>query len=62
MVAIFSGFTDPQFADHAIFGKDVLHSTGLLTLPSKKTSWSPPPPNSRDERLRARVTNQIIMS
>jgi hypothetical protein len=32
MVAIFIGLADPQFADHAAVGKDVLHSRGLLTL------------------------------
>ena len=36
MVAVFGGLSDPQFADHAAFGKNVLHSTGLLTLSSKR--------------------------
>jgi hypothetical protein len=33
MVAVLGGFADPQFADNAAFGKNVLHSKGLLTLP-----------------------------
>ena len=32
MVAVSIGFADPQFADHAAIGKNVLHSRGLLTL------------------------------
>ena len=34
MVAVFIGFADPQFADYTAFGKNVLHSEGLLTLSS----------------------------
>ncbi len=32
MLAIFRDLGDPQFADDAAFGKNVLHSKGLLTL------------------------------
>lgn len=32
MLAVLIGFADPQFADHAAIGKNVLHSRGLLTL------------------------------
>jgi hypothetical protein len=31
VIAIFRGLTDPQFADHAAFGKNVLHLKALRT-------------------------------
>ena len=37
MVAVFFRFSDPQFADHAAFGKNILHSEGLLTLSSMRS-------------------------
>jgi hypothetical protein len=47
MVAVFGGFADPQFADNAAFGKNVLHSKDLLTLPllrlCRQTSRTFPP-------------------
>ena len=38
MIAIFCRFADPQLADHAAFGKNILHSKGLLTFIVTKPS------------------------
>jgi len=63
MVAVFCRFSNPQFADHAAFGKNILHSKGLLTLSSTR------PPDRFLRPSAAGVTNvfactpnQIIMS
>jgi hypothetical protein len=62
MVAVFVRFADPQFADHAAFGKNVLHPTDLLTLSSKTLPIaSSAQVNGRDERLCAYVSNRNIM-
>src|SRR5208282_701118 len=59
MVAVFVCFADPQFADYAAFGKNVLHPTDLLTLSSKTLPIaSSAPVNNRDERLYACVANR----
>jgi hypothetical protein len=43
MVAVSCRFANPQFADYAAFGKNVLHSEGLLDIVVNQTSSSPPP-------------------
>ncbi len=42
MRAIFCGFTDPVFADHAAFGKNILHTKGLLTFHLQDPPVFPP--------------------
>jgi hypothetical protein len=63
MVAVFLRFTDPQFADYAAFGKDILHTKSLLTFVVKKTlAVASSVAASRRAAIFVGTSNQIIMS
>ncbi len=61
VVAVFVGFADPQFADHAAFGKNFLHSGSPDIVVDKTLLVASSPGASRAANDARRTSNQTIM-